>query len=262
MDEKIIVGSFNVRVPGDREPNDWAGRKVRIYQDLNRLQYDIFGAQEAVAEQIADLETAGYEHLGHGRNSDLSGEGTPIFFRAVRFEPLEDRTFWLSETPDVFSINYGSSLPRIATIVRFRDRKTGRELVFSNVHLAHRPNEIECRKKQISVLLTELEKYQLAGLPVILTGDFNAHPDEPVYRLTAERFRDSAKISQTPAVRLEGRTIHNYRKVRLENERDLPIDYIFVSEGITVLDYESFNNFNENGLASSDHYPQKAVIRL
>ncbi|MBO4647666.1 MAG: endonuclease/exonuclease/phosphatase family protein [Lentisphaeria bacterium] len=262
MDGKIIVGSFNVRVPTDPEPNDWASRKDRLCRDLKRLEYDIFGAQEAVPMQIADMEAAGYEHRGHGRNEELAGEGTPVFFRAARFEALEDKTIWLSETPDVFSIDYGSSLPRVATIVRFRDRETGRELVFANVHLAHRKIDAECRVKQLSVLLRELKKYQTAGLPVILTGDFNAHPDGPTYRLAAEQFRDSSKISQTPPVCREGRTFHGYKRVRPEDRIDSPIDFIFVSEGITVLSYESFDNFDENGLASSDHFPQKAVIRL
>ena len=260
--DAITVGSFNVRVPCDPEPNDWASRKDRVHRDLKRLRFDIFGAQEAVPMQVADLDAAGYEHRGHGRKEDRSGEGTPVFFRADRFEPLEDKTIWLSETPDVFSVDYGSSLPRIATIVRFRDRETGRELVFANVHLAHRAIDAECRVKQLSVLLAELKKYQAAGLPVILTGDFNAHPDSSAYLLAAEQFRDSSKISQTPPVCREGRTFHGYKRVRPEDRRDLPIDYIFVSDGITVLSYESFDNFDENGLASSDHFPQKAVIRL
>ena len=78
MNSEIIIGSFNVRVPCDPAPNDWENRKKRVQKDLTTLQYDIFGAQEAVPIQIADMEKAGYRHLGHGRNQDLSGEGTQI----------------------------------------------------------------------------------------------------------------------------------------------------------------------------------------
>ena len=261
MNSEIIIGSFNVRVPCDPAPHDWENRKKRVHKDLTTLQYDIFGAQEAVPVQIADMEKAGYRHLGHGRNQDLSGEGTPVFYRSERFEPLADKTFWLSETPEVFSMDYGSTLPRIATIVHFRDRQTGRELVFANVHLEHRLNNEECRKNQICVLLRELKTFQTAGLPVILTGDFNAHPDEAAYKLCAEQFCDAFRISQTPPVRPEGKTFHSFQKSRKNEITDQPIDFIFVSKGITVLSYESFDNFKDD-LPSSDHYPQKAVIRL
>ncbi len=261
MSSELIVGSFNVRVPCDPAPHDWENRKIRVLKDLSTLQYDIFGVQEAVPVQIADMEKAGYRHLGHGRNEDLSGEGTPVFYRAERFEPLADKTIWLSETPEIFSMDYGSTLPRIATIVRFRDRQTGRELVFANVHLEHRLNNEECRKKQIGVLLRELKNFQAAGLPLILTGDFNAHPDEAAYKLCAERFSDSSRISQTPPIRPEGKTFHSFQKSRKNEITDEPIDFIFVSKGITVLSYESFDNFKDD-LPSTDHYPQKAVIRL
>lgn len=261
MDSSIIIGSFNVRVPCDPAPNDWENRKIRVHQDLLLLQYDIFGAQEAVPMQIDDMEKAGYKHLGHGRNQDLSGEGTPVFYRTERFEPLDDKTIWLSETPDACSKDYGSTLPRIATIVHFRDQRTGREFVFSNVHLEHRVNNAECRKKQLEVLLKELNSCQAAGLPIILTGDFNAHPDEPAYQMAAEQLRDAARISQTPPVFPEGKTYHGFVKAEKDKILDQPIDFIFVSDGITVLAYESFNNFKDE-LPSSDHYPQKAVIQL
>ena len=261
MSSEMIVGSFNVRVPCDPAPHDWENRKKRVLKDLGVLQYDIFGAQEAVPVQIADMEKAGYMHLVHGRNRDLSGEGTPVFYRAERFEPLADKTIWLSETPAAFSMDYGSTLPRIATIVHFRDRRTGRELVFANVHLEHRLNNEECRKKKISVLLRELKPFQAKGLPLILTGDFNAHPEEAACKLCVEQFCDSSRISQTPPARPEGKTFHSFLKSRRNEIVDQPIDYIFVSKGITVLSYESFDNFKDD-LPSSDHYPQKAVIRL
>ena len=261
MSEVLTVGSFNVRVPCDKEPNDWPNRGKRLLSDLDRLQFDVFGVQEAVPMQIADIEAAGYKHLGHGRNPDRSGESAALLYRPERLEALSEKTIWLSETPDVYSLDYGTTLPRVATYARFRDRRTGREFVFANVHLQHR-NAPECRANQIAVLLKHLEKYLTAGVPVILTGDFNAPPDEPAYQLTAGRLHDAAKISQTPPALTEGRTFHGYKPVRPETSRNLPIDYVFVSDGIEVQSYESVNNFDAAGLASSDHYPQKALIRF
>ena len=262
MSEVLTVGSFNVRVPCDKAPNDWPNRKARLLSDLERLQFDVFGVQEAVPMQIADIEAAGYRHLGHGRNPDRSGESAAILYRPERLEALSEKTIWLSETPNVYSLDYGTTLPRVATYARFRDRRTGREFVFANVHLQHR-NDPECRAKQIAVLLKELSPYLDGGsLPVILTGDFNAYPTEAAYRLTADRMRDAREISQTPPALAEGRTFQGYKPVRPETSNDLPIDYIFVSGPATVLSYESVDNFNAGGLASSDHYPQKALIRF
>jgi endonuclease/exonuclease/phosphatase family metal-dependent hydrolase len=53
---------------------------------------------------------------------------------------LESGQFWLSENPDEkFSKSWDSSLPRVATWVRLKDKKSdGREVLFANTHFDHR----------------------------------------------------------------------------------------------------------------------------
>jgi hypothetical protein len=47
-----------------------------------------------------------------------------IFYRRARFELLETKDYWLSETPEVVgSKSWGSSLPRMVTWARFRIRR-------------------------------------------------------------------------------------------------------------------------------------------
>ena len=52
MDAAITVGSFNVRVPCDPEPNDWASRKDRVNEIIRANDIQIFGVQEAVSHIV------------------------------------------------------------------------------------------------------------------------------------------------------------------------------------------------------------------
>ena len=50
MSCKLIVGSYNLRTPGAKDPfpNDWESRMPRINEDIRRMGYHIFGAQETI----------------------------------------------------------------------------------------------------------------------------------------------------------------------------------------------------------------------
>ena len=76
-----------------------------------------------------------------------------IFYRPIRFEPLEFDHFWLSDTPaTIGSRSWGNNIPRMVTWVRFLDRLTEREFYFINTHFDH---ESQPAREQSAELLLE-----------------------------------------------------------------------------------------------------------
>lgn len=251
----MILATYNVRVPCDPPPNDWASRKDRVNEIIRANDIQIFGVQEAVKMQLDDMTSDGlFAYVGGGRDDFKdAGEHSCILYRRDRFDLLDGGTFALSEQPDVpGSKSWNTCCPRIASWGKFADRETGRKFCFCNTHLDH-VSEL-ARTEGIKLVVAHAAK-NAAGLPLILSGDFNAFPDTETYRTAASVLRDSRFISENGHDGPE-RTFHNYLRNRangteLENR---PIDYIFVSNGIRVLSHRTDDRQFLGGLPS-DHFP-------
>ena len=254
----LIVGSYNLRTPGanDPFPNDWKSRMPRVKADVARMGYHIFGAQETMDfynEYICSGST--FAAFGHGRCEQKDGESCNVYYDRERLELLEHETFWLSETPEKHSLVPGATYPRICTAGIFLDKVTEKRFIFANTHLEHRVKELQ--KLQLEYLFARLKTYE--KLPLILTGDFNAYPDAPAARYAMEQLKDARGISETPVLHT-GATFHGYisdPSLRMQSDR---IDYILVSEEISVRRFEVIDNFTAVDTAASDHFPLVAEI--
>lgn len=257
---RLRVATYNLRVPCDPAPNDWPSRAPRVARTLSRCRFDIFGAQEAVDAQIKFLsETAGYQWIGTGRERDLNGEYSCIFFRPERLACLGSHTFWLSETPSMPGLkSWGSACARICTFGRFRERATGRTFVVANTHLDHVSHL--AMANGVRVILRHLEPY-FAGDPVILTGDFNTYPGTEPLEILSTKMWNARLVAEAPHAGPDGATYHGYQVDPLERKHKAPIDYIFVTPDIRVLRHEAVDDF-ENGLSSSDHFALMADVEL
>ena len=260
MSDHLIIGSYNLRTHGGKDPfpNDWESRMPRIRADISNLGYHIWGAQETCDFYAANIcQGNNFTAIGHGRNENAEGEACHIYYDRERLELLKHETFWLSSEPEVFSTVPGAIHPRICTAGIFRDRVSGREFIFANTHLEHRVQEVQ--KLQLEYLFARLANYE--KLPLILTGDFNAFPDSPAALYAMEMLHDARSISRTP-VTYQGPTYHGFisspakRTLKTQDR----IDYILVSDGITVERFEVPDNFTAPDTASSDHYPLAAEI--
>lgn len=128
-DTVMRLMTYNVRYlnSSDPSPHTWAERLPAIVKLIQKENPDIIGTQEAVYQQIQDLDASlpEYNWVGIGREGGSSGEYTAIFFRSDRYELLEYNYFWLSDTPEtVGSKNWGNVISRMATWAKFSDRKT------------------------------------------------------------------------------------------------------------------------------------------
>lgn len=259
----VDVMSFNVRVPVDPAPHDWASRKARVAGLVRQQHPDFLGLQEAVPEVVADLRLAlgEYAAIGRGRESDGGGEGTQIFYRTARWriDALDQGTVQLSSTPEVAGSNdWGMQWPRIATWAHLREQASGRGVYVYNTHFPLKPEE---REKAARLLAKLIAARKQPGDPVVLTGDFNACEQEPAVRyLLGEAgsplaLRDSYRAVHGDAAAV---SFHAFGK-----ERNMcRIDYILASPDAGVARAEVLIDGQDGQGFASDHYAVVARLSL
>ena len=142
---------------------------------------DVIGAQEVTSSMMKYMDRILREYgiCGKQRKSLMNNEANPVLYRKDRFELLEEKTLWLSDTPEVEGSRYAmSQFPRIVTIVTLKNRLNGDTVTFANTHLD--VNFASVRQKQAEKLCELLAKERS---PICLTGDFNSHEKHDSIRL-------------------------------------------------------------------------------
>lgn len=247
-DNKITVMSSNVRTysPSDYFKKSWFYRAGLVRENLQEYLPDIVGFQEVTWLHYGYLQKVldGYDSVITYRDESFMSEGCPIFYRSDRFELIDKGSFWLSETPEKMSKDWGAACYRVCSYVILKEISSGEELVVFNTHLDHVSDE--ARVKGIAVVLDKIKEF--GGKPSILMGDLNAKPNSVTYQSAVESFLDAQVVAKET---MDGATYQNWGK-KLDNQR---IDYFMVSKtGIEVNKYAIVQNTYE-GIYPSDHFP-------
>jgi endonuclease/exonuclease/phosphatase family metal-dependent hydrolase len=248
--------SFNIRynTPAD-SLNAWPYRKDKVASQILFHEAHIMGVQEALHEQMMDLQERlpQYKFAGVGRDDGKEkGEYSAIFYDTTRLQALQSKTFWLSQTPEIAgSKGWDAQITRVVTWIKFRDRKTKKIFFAFNTHFDHIGKE--ARKESAKLVLQKVK--EIAGsTPAFVTGDFNAHPDDEPIQVILDaanplRLTDSKEISKTPHYGPIG-TFNGFK----DRERDdQPIDYIFVKGKWNVLKHATISQ-SWKGRFASDHF--------
>jgi endonuclease/exonuclease/phosphatase family metal-dependent hydrolase len=264
----VRIMSFNVRYGTARDgENHWEKRKDLLIGTIQAFAPDLLGTQEALAFQRDSLAAALPDHavLGVGREDGRDqGEMTAVYYRRGRFDLLASGHFWLSETPDQpGSKSWDSSLPRMATWVRLRDRRAPAALpvLFINTHFDHQG--AQARLESARLLRTRLETAASSNR-VVVTGDFNAGEGSPPYLAlfgagpgadAGAVLRDSWRLAHPQPVAAEG-TFNGFQVTAASGAR---IDWIGVSRGWRV-DSAAIDHTARDGRTPSDHFPITAIL--
>ena len=233
----LNVMSFNIRYdnPGD-SLNNWQYRKDVAAKTIKKQNADIVGTQEVLVNQLNDLKSRlpEYNAIGVGREDGIEkGEYSAILYKKDRFKEIKSGYFWLSETPEVAgSKGWDGACERIATWAILEDISSKKQLFFINTHLDH-VGKI-ARQEGVTLLLSRANALA-NGLPIIMTGDFNATPESDVIKhVTDVNSPEHLIHSKDIAVEKSGTdwTFHGFGKVPMERREF--IDYVFVSKGIKV----------------------------
>ena len=252
------VMTYNIRMNTPEDGvNAWPLRKDKVTGLLKFHQPDVFGIQEALLEQMQDLENGltDFDHVGVGRDDGKTqGETMAIFFRKARFEKLADGTFWLSETPEKPGIGWDAACNRTCTWIRLKDKLSNQTFYFFNTHLDHRGKI--ARESGSKLLLRKISEINKENLPVILTGDFNSTPQDEPIKIIKDVLMDSREKTETAPYGQEG-TSGGF------DVKAMPriIDYVFVNSKISVLRYgilsDSFGLYYP-----SDHLPVFTELQI
>lgn len=259
-ERSIAVMSFNIRYDNPSDgPNAWPHR-VDWVAEIIRENADIVGMQEVEKGQLDDLKQRlpEYSFYGVGRkDGKQGGEYVPIAWRNDRFALVEKGEFWLSETPDVPSKSWDSSLNRLTTWVRLKAEDSGQAILFVNTHYDHRG---EVARRKSSDMIRHWIATHRADAAVIVTGDFNTLPDSEPYRrmITNEAglHLSDARLSVDNPIGPES-TWNGFEKIRPGRR----IDFIFTAGPVAV---ESFRTLAEqrDGRFASDHLAIVAEVEL
>lgn len=259
------VMSFNVRTSRAKDgDNVWPNRAEFLFATITNFGPDLIGFQEVVADQYEALlaRMDGYGFNGVARDDGMrKGEWSCVAYRKDRFERVANGDFWLSETPDVVgSKSWDAALTRLCSWVRLREIATGRELVYANTHFDHKG--VVARQEASRVLSKRLSEIA-AGVPAILTGDFNINEDNPAYGVLvrpdvagAIKWTDSYRTVH-PTRQAEEASFHGFKGTTVGSR----IDFVFHTEHFTATAAEVVR-IAKDGRYPSDHYPVTAVLKL
>lgn len=261
----VKVMSFNVRYGTAKDGvNHWDRRKEFLAETVTTFGPDLLGTQETLGFQRDFLakKLNGYGVLGVGRDDGREkGEMMALYWRKGRFEKVDGGHFWLSKTPDeAGSKSRDTSLPRMATWVRLKDTRGGKDVLFLNTHFDHIGREARLESARlIRAKIAVLGK----GCSVIVTGDFNAGEGSGPYQaLFGPRekeespVRDSYRVAHPKKGEAEGTTT-GFRAGPSKGSR---IDWIAVSRDWKVI-AAGIDRTEKDGRTPSDHFPVTAVLR-
>ncbi len=248
---QLSVISYNIRMGvADDGENSWEHRRPATIEMLRDKHPDIFGVQEAFDFQIEYItdNLPEYKSIGVGRDDGKdAGEHMDIFYDSETVKLIEWGTFWLSETPGEPSMGWDAACPRTATWALME--KAGRRFYYVNTHLDHVGKEAQ--KNGLALIVDRIADINPEAYPMVLTGDFNVTPDDPVLDGLKTKML-SARDNATETDHLG--TFNGW------GANDWILDYIWYSGFSSCDRFETVRKQYGGIPYISDHYPVSALL--
>lgn len=276
MEEKqneLRVMSFNIRTETARDIRyAWMLRKHLVTERIREFDPDLLGLQECQDGEQAEFIRAqfpDYRFLAVHRGDDTRNgrEMAPLLYREGAFDLLDFGHFWISKTPDEpASKLFGAIFPRTVSWAQLCPRQyEGDSFYFFNTHFDYIPLVLSSS----ATILRERILAISGDAPVVLAGDFNTRRGGAAYRILTAPYSEQETAVPQPtlvlndtgaATRSEGDedgpgTLHKFGLI----SRPLIIDWILASQHFQVLE-SAVDDYSDNGLYPSDHYPVTAVL--
>jgi len=257
--QNLKLMSYNIRldVASDGQ-NAWPVRKDFFASQIQFYEPDIMGVQEAMPNQVLDLEQMlpHYNQVGIGREGVGKGESSNIFYKKEKLKVITTNTFWLSETPDAISKGWDAACHRVCTFALFQDITSKRKFWIFNTHLDHIGEQ--ARANGIKLILSKIEQYNTDQYPVVFMGDFNLEPNDKSIVALKMQMNDASEISLQKPFGPNG-TFNNFEFDKPVSKR---IDYIFISKEakLEVKKYAVLSD-SKDLRYPSDHFPVYVEIK-
>ncbi len=262
-DARIRVMSYNIRFgTADDGVNHWDRRKDFLVATVQAFDPQLFGTQETLGFQRDYLakHLPGHDVFGVGRDDGKeAGEMMALYWRKDRFDKLDGGHFWLSETPDQpGSKSWDSSLPRMVTWVKLRDRRQPKAtpILFLNTHFDHRG--VQARLESARLIRKKLDELG-KECSILFTGDFNAAEGSAPYQaLFGDKSPviDSYRAAHPKRLENEG-TASGFKEKNTKGPR---IDWIACTRDWHI-EAAAIDRTARDGRTPSDHFPITAIIK-
>ncbi|XP_012267234.2 nocturnin isoform X2 [Athalia rosae] len=258
---------------------EWANRRYQIVQEILEYAPDVICLQEVDHFKFLKtcLETQGYGGMFFPKPDSpclyLDGnngpDGCAVFYRRDKFDFVKSDTRVL----EVWRVQSN----QVAVAVVLRVKETGREFLVAGTHLKARSGALlsTLRNEQGKDLL-DFVSSTAEGRPVILCGDFNAEPSEPIYRTVLSHqelnlgsaYADFSCETDIPSIDRE--PPYTTWKVRDEGEVCHTIDYVFYNKDVfavnAILQFPTSDDIGEGRVPSfrypSDHFSLCCDLRF
>lgn len=251
VDLRLMTYNIRLDVASDGE-NAWANRRAWVAAQIQWLHPDIFGMQEVLPNQRADLAAAlpGYQLLGGGRDDGRDkGEASPIGFDRRKFELVDSGLFWLSPTPAVPSKGWDAAYNRVATWVRLRAHGRRESILAINTHWDH--IGLVARRESAAQIVRWIAANTKRCDRVMLFGDFNSEYDtEPLRHVRESGLRDAREVTKAPPFG-PAATFNGFKN---PDPAAHAIDHFLLGKEIEVNRYMVLAQLI-NGRWPSDHFP-------
>ncbi|KAK1478544.1 endonuclease/Exonuclease/phosphatase [Colletotrichum cuscutae] len=270
--------TYNIRWatpdPGTNEA-PWSARRPHLFSQLNyetaARPESLVCMQEVVEEQLLDIAQdlgQAWSHVGVGRDDGVAaGEFSPIYYRPGTWTLTENRTYWLSETPDVpGSKGWDAALPRIVTVASFQHVESGLPLVYMCTHFDHVGQVAREHSAELLVgLAKEWENSTEGAVRVFLGGDLNIEPDNAAYQILIADGNLHDVRDVVPESRRVGYS-KTYTAFTDDTSDDTFLDHLFVRNpavrGMEFLTHAVLPNHFDDGVYISDHRPVVADVMI
>lgn len=245
---EIRIMSCNVRYLELRDfgKKSWFFRADKLEADIAQQAPGVIGFQEVTQWQYQYLVDTlpGYDSVITYRDDKKRSEGCPVFYNTALYALVDKGSFWLSQTPEVMSKDWGACCCRVCSYVILTDRTSGRNFAVFNTHLDHASDE--ARINGIHVVLDKITRF--GDLPAVIMGDFNAEEGSVTYDKVTENFLDARYVAEKTT---GAGTFQAWGQI----EDGWRIDYFMLSRtGFRVLRYDVVNIVHD-GIYVSDHNP-------
>lgn len=257
--QQLTVATFNLRYDNKGDTgNLWVDRAPVVASLIRFHQFDIFGTQEGLLNQLEDINAVlpEYSRYGIGRDDGKDkGEHSEIFFKKDKFKMLNKGDFWLSETPGKPGPGWDARLNRICSWVQLQEIRSKKKFYFFNVHYDHQG--IKARQESSKLILQKIR--EIAGSsPAIFTGDFNGGHEAEWYKGIADSGVMKDCYREAPHPYASNGSFNSFGSNMKSKEI---IDHIFVSPAIKVTRYGILTD-SYHGKYPSDHFPVLADVVL
>jgi endonuclease/exonuclease/phosphatase family metal-dependent hydrolase len=256
--QALKIATYNIRYDNKGDSgNLWVNRAPIVAALIEFHDFDVFGTQEALKNQLDDISNAlpQYTRYGLGRDDGKEkGEHSAIYFKKDMFNLLKKGDFWLSQTPDKPSLGWDATCcNRICSWVYLEHKKSKKKFYFFNAHFDHQG--VQARKESSPLILKKIK--EIAGAqPVIFTGDLNGSHTSEWYLSLANSglIRDSYKDVKKPYV--NNASFNAFGRAR--GRYDI-IDHIFITKHFTASKWGILTD-TYHGKFPSDHFPVVAEM--